>query len=404
MTPAISIRSLGKRYALGAAWQPSQIREVIMNPARIFARKVTREFWALRDVDLDIAAGEVVGLIGANGAGKSTLLKILSRITTPTEGEARLFGKTASLLEVGTGFHPELTGRENVYLNGSILGMSRAEIRRKFDDIVDFADIGDLLDTPVKRYSSGMYVRLAFAVAAHLDPDILIIDEVLAVGDAAFQRKCIGQMEHIAHEGRTVLVVSHNMNVINQLCRKAAWLVDGRVVDFGDAAVVIRKYLSAGSETQLTWQPLRRDAREGFVLHAVSIPAADETYDAFAGDQPVPIVFDYTVERPLPPSRLAFLVRSAEGLEIVSSSSGDEGETLNHAFAVGRQRTRCEIPGSLLRPGRYFVTIAVPAGANHDLYENVLTFLVTEQNSLVSRDGRNSLTVPRLPWVTEEVA
>jgi lipopolysaccharide transport system ATP-binding protein len=208
-------------------------------------RNVQEEFWALRDVSFEIKRGEVVGVIGRNGAGKSTLLKIISRITEPTEGRGVLNGRVASLLEVGTGFHPELTGRENVYLNGAVLGMTRAEIRRKFDEIVAFAEIERFLDTPVKRYSSGMYIRLAFAVAAHLEPEILVIDEVLAVGDAAFQKKCLGKMDEVAKGGRTVLFVSHNMGIVQLLCSRAVLLNQGRVADVGAVGDVISKYLTS---------------------------------------------------------------------------------------------------------------------------------------------------------------
>ena len=201
------------------------------------------EFWALRNVSLEIRRGQVVGLIGRNGAGKSTLLKIISRITEPTEGRISIKGRVSSLLEVGTGFHPELTGRENIYLNGAILGMRKTEIQRKFDEIVAFAEIDRFLDTPVKRYSSGMYVRLAFAVAAHLEPEILIIDEVLAVGDAAFQRKCLGRMNDVAREGRTVIVVSHNMLSVEGLCNRAVWMHEGTIVEEGEPHEVIAKYL-----------------------------------------------------------------------------------------------------------------------------------------------------------------
>ena len=214
--------------------------------------------WALRDISFEVKQGEVVGIIGRNGAGKSTLLKILSRITEPTEGRIRIRGRVASLLEVGTGFHPELTGRENIFLNGAILGMHRAEIKKKFDEIVAFAEVEKFLDTPVKRYSSGMYVRLAFAVAAHLEPEILIVDEVLAVGDAQFQKKCLGKMSEVAHGGRTVLFVSHNMAAVSGLCGSAIWLVDGMVCARGRADELVHKYLAAVSTAGSTFQLSRR--------------------------------------------------------------------------------------------------------------------------------------------------
>lgn len=244
MNEVIEVENLAKRYHLGRA----------VGTRRGTAKET--EFWALRDVSFTVQRGEVVGIVGRNGAGKSTLLKILSRITEPTSGRARLRGRVASLLEVGTGFHPDLTGRENIFLNGAILGMKRAEIARKFDEIVAFAEIERFLDTPVKRYSSGMYVRLAFAVAAHLEPEILIIDEVLAVGDSAFQKKCLGKMDEVARGGRTVLFVSHNMSAVQSLCSHAVLLEEGRVAAIGEPQPVLARYLQRGGEDAQTW---RRD-------------------------------------------------------------------------------------------------------------------------------------------------
>lgn len=258
--PIITVEGLGKKYLLSHQRREpyTALRDVMAEKAKGLGRRLVRpfsgtlstignpgleEFWALRDVSFDVEPGGRVGIIGRNGAGKSTLLKILSRITEPTEGKVRLRGRVASLLEVGTGFHPELTGRENIFLNGAVLGMTKAEIRKKFDEIVDFAEVEKFLDTPVKRYSSGMYVRLAFAVAAHLEPEILVVDEVLAVGDAAFQRKCLGKMEDVAsQEGRTVMFVSHNMAAIQTLCRRAIWLDGGTIALIGESEAVIEAY------------------------------------------------------------------------------------------------------------------------------------------------------------------
>ena len=255
---AISITNLGKRYTLGHQRPKGDgmrhaIESAIRSPIawirqRQKERRWETEFWALRNVSLTIKRGEVVGIIGRNGAGKSTLLKLLSRITEPTEGRIRIDGRIASLLEVGTGFHQELTGRENIFLNGAILGMTRAEIVRKFDEIVAFSEVEEFLDTPVKRYSSGMYVRLAFAVAAHLEPEILIVDEVLAVGDSAFQKKCLGKMGSFAESGRTVLFVSHNLDAVRSLCQTGIWLKDGNIHMNGPAGEVIDSYLSSVSQ------------------------------------------------------------------------------------------------------------------------------------------------------------
>jgi lipopolysaccharide transport system ATP-binding protein len=253
--PAITIENLGKRYTIGhQRTEGDGLRHAIEDAMRAplawlrsrHRRKLEHmDFWALKDVSFEIKKGEVVGIIGRNGAGKSTLLKILSRITVPTEGRIRIDGRIASLLEVGTGFHQELTGRENIFLNGAILGMTRAEIIRKFDEIVEFSEIEEFLDTPVKRYSSGMYVRLAFAVAAHLEPEILIVDEVLAVGDAAFQKKCLGKMGSFAQSGKTVLFVSHNMEAVRGLCQRCVWLKDGRLHQDGKADEIIEAYFNS---------------------------------------------------------------------------------------------------------------------------------------------------------------
>ncbi len=250
MHPIIKLENISKRYTLGTGDSAAygSLREMVMTTARAQFERLVRNrerrteetLWALRDLNLEIYPGERLGIVGRNGAGKSTLLRILSRITEPTSGRVELYGRVGSLLEVGTGFHPELTGRENIFLNGAILGMRRSEIERKFDEIVAFAEIERFLDTPVKRYSSGMYTRLAFAVAAHLEPEILIVDEVLAVGDAAFQKKCLGKMGEVAREGRTVLFVSHNLAAVRSLCSRAIWLDSGHVVGQGETVTVMR--------------------------------------------------------------------------------------------------------------------------------------------------------------------
>lgn len=262
MTKIIKIENLGKVYKISHEKQARYItlRDVIADKTMfLFSRaigKITNKeidikeksenFWALSDINIDIQEGERVGIIGRNGAGKTTLLKILSRITEPTTGRITIKGRVASLLEVGTGFHPELTGRENIFLNGAILGMSRNEVKKKFDEIVEFSEIEKFLDTPVKRYSSGMYVRLAFAIAAHLEPEILLVDEVLAVGDSEFQKKCLGKMEDVSKEGRTLLFVSHNMSAINSLCSRCIYLMNGHIVSIGDTDKIINEYLSSG--------------------------------------------------------------------------------------------------------------------------------------------------------------
>jgi lipopolysaccharide transport system ATP-binding protein len=275
---SVAVRGLGKRYWIGARPPASTLRERLAGLATGAWRRAAaaEEFWALRDVSVDVKPGEVVGIVGPNGAGKSTLLKILSRITPPTEGVAELRGRVSSLLEVGTGFHPDLTGRENVFLNGAILGMRLAEIRRRFDAIVAFAELEAFVDTPVKRYSSGMIVRLAFSVAAHLEPDVLIVDEVLAVGDLRFQRRCLGRLEDLRGQGRTVLFVSHDLASIRQLCTRALLLVSGRLVEDGAPEAVTRRYERPGSDgaPEATGVAERPSPPRGYHLHRAELRRA----------------------------------------------------------------------------------------------------------------------------------
>ncbi len=280
----VQVENLSKRYRLGEQSQQTSLKSAISDGMRSLQRRLTGrsqrrrtssqpdEFWALHDVSFDIRQGDRVGIVGRNGAGKSTLLKILSRITEPSQGEVRLRGRVASLLEVGTGFHPELTGRENIFLNGAILGMSKVEIQRKFDEIVAFAEVERFLDTPVKRYSSGMYVRLAFAVAAHLEPEILIVDEVLAVGDVQFQTKCLGKMQDVAQDGRTVLFVSHNMAAVRQLCTSAILLQKGQLIMVGTGEQVVSRFLSSSHTSDAN---VRRISPYGIELVEATLEDAD---------------------------------------------------------------------------------------------------------------------------------
>jgi lipopolysaccharide transport system ATP-binding protein len=301
MAVAVRADGVGKRYQIGKLRSGyGTLRDTLAEGAARVARRDfhrhREEIWALRDVSFRVAEGEVLGVIGRNGAGKSTLLKILTRITNPTEGRAEIVGRVGSLLEVGTGFHGELTGRENVYLNGSILGMKHREIQRKFDDIVDFSGIGKFIDTPVKRYSSGMYVRLAFAVAAHLEPEILLVDEVLAVGDAEFQRRCLGRMEAFSVSGRTVLFVSHNMQTITQLCDRTIWLDGGRIVLDGPSPEVVARYLQSGygMNGSIEWADVETAPGDAFVrLRWVRAIQDGEPADAVDVRRPVGIEIAY---------------------------------------------------------------------------------------------------------------
>ncbi|MDI1251368.1 MAG: ABC transporter ATP-binding protein [Lacunisphaera sp.] len=319
--PVISVAGLGKRYYLTHQERSDTLRDSLTQGVRGLLRRFTsagtaapegEEFWALRDVTFDVRQGDVVGMIGRNGAGKSTLLKILSRITEPTTGRATIRGRVASLLEVGTGFHPELSGRENIYLNGAILGMSRAEITRKFDEIVAFAEVERFLDTQVKHYSSGMYVRLAFSVAAHLEPEILIVDEVLAVGDAQFQKKCLGKMDEVARNfGRTVIFVSHNMDAVMQLCSSAVLLQGGQVAATGKAGEIIHRYLSAHQAQQNYTAP--DDKRFGILGVVTQIP----------GPQSADLVFQirFATGAPLKLPTLGIVVYSANDMPLFGSNT-----------------------------------------------------------------------------------
>ncbi len=310
---AVSIRGLGKQYQISSERQryrtfrdslasaltaPVRRTRKLLSGQATGAADLDEAFWALRDISLDVQHGEAVGIIGRNGAGKTTLLKVLSRITEPTEGRVELFGRVGSLLEVGTGFHPELTGRENVYLNGAILGMRRTEIERKFDEIVDFSEIGKFIDTPVKHYSSGMYIRLAFAVAAHLDPEIFIVDEVLAVGDVSFQKKCLGKMGDVTQSGRTVLFVSHNLAAISALCTRGICLEGGRIVSQGPIEQVVSDYLVSGAENQAIPLSERTDRTGDGRLRFLSIAMKNESnkpLDTLASGETVVFSINYEI-------------------------------------------------------------------------------------------------------------
>jgi lipopolysaccharide transport system ATP-binding protein len=310
MRPIIRAEGVSKQYRIGRSKEDfPTLRDALAGAvraplrwARVVERPATPKFWALRDVGFEVAPGEVVGIIGRNGAGKSTLLKILSRITEPTEGRIELYGRMSSLLEVGTGFHPELTGRENIFLNGAILGMKRSELARKFDEIVAFAEIEKFIDTPVKHYSSGMYVRLAFAVAAHVEPEILVVDEVLAVGDMAFQQKCLNKMQDAGAQGRTVLFVSHNMQAVARLCQRVMLVSSGRIVSDGPAPGVIDQYLDTarGTTAERTWTDLK-DAPGNEVVRLVGVRVCDdsgETGEALDIRRPVGVEMTYEVLEP----------------------------------------------------------------------------------------------------------
>jgi lipopolysaccharide transport system ATP-binding protein len=372
MTAAIRIENLGKKYRVvhgqpRAAYRT--LREAVTRAAAAPLRRLRRkteeqraaeEFWALKDVSFDVQQGEVIGIIGWNGAGKSTLLKILSRITKPTTGRVEFNGRVGSLLEVGSGFHPELTGRENIYLNGSILGMSRDEIARKFDEIVAFAEVERFLDTPVKRYSSGMYVRLAFAVAAHLEPEILIVDEVLAVGDQLFQERCIARMDGIAKSGRTVLFVSHQLGALRKLCTTGVVLERGQVATTGRIDQALDYYLLSLYRRSQTKVCDRTDRGGNGRARLQSVRVRDASTQSGSLVTGCRAVFEFEVDRVPPGLRLAFTVYAATGEPVFTVESPAGADPV--PTPAGGGLFRCELPEVLLVSGQYRINAALKAG------------------------------------------
>jgi lipopolysaccharide transport system ATP-binding protein len=394
--PVITVEGLGKSYRLGRKADPfPSFREALAGAALAPVRRLRgiakprraayETFWALRDVSFEVKSGEVVGIIGRNGAGKSTLLKILSRITEPTEGNARLRGRIASLLEIGTGFHPELTGRENIYLNGSILGMRKSEIDRKFDEIVAFAEIERFLDTPVKYYSSGMSVRLAFAVAAHLDPEILIIDEVLAVGDSEFQKKCLGKMKQITSTGggdRTVLFVSHNIGAVRSLCTSCRVLRRGGLIFDGDVETGVELYLQSVGQEGV------RTSRE-FVQPEPGVPwmksAALSTGDGFDGvlemGDRLYLTVDFASPRPMSEPKIGFIITGSDDLSILGSNNKFL-PTDGPVRPTANGRICCDLGVLPLMPGRYSISLFFGGPGTHSHSESdALSFEVIEHDA-----------------------
>jgi lipopolysaccharide transport system ATP-binding protein len=397
MTAAIRLEGLGKRYVLGRALDPYRTaREALVGAAagvvRAAASLVGRRapaggddaFWALRDVSFDVPHGQALGLIGGNGAGKSTLLKVLTRITAPTTGRAMIRGRVGSLLEVGTGFHPDLTGRENVFLNGAILGMRRDEVARKFDEIVAFAEVERFIDTPVKRYSSGMYLRLAFAVAAHLEPEVLLVDEVLAVGDAAFQAKCLGKMGDVTAEGRTVIFVSHNLDAIQRLCARAVLLEAGGVADAGPADEVVRSYLTRqlrrpSPAEWLDVSGLRRRGSGEARFQAVRFSTGDTTLDGHP--YPLgPLEFQMQIDSPSARSvpTLAVTIRDIGGVNLVNADIASVPQVLR--LDAGVNVVTLRVDALYLNPGEYTVDLWVGDGgpSGLDYVESAFQLLVLD--------------------------
>lgn len=413
MKAIVRVENLSKQYSIGtreAAYDT--LRESIVQAMRTPLDRLrgrngkgnSETIWALKNISFEIAAGEVVGIIGRNGAGKSTLLKVLSRITEPTTGRAELYGRVASLLEVGTGFHPELTGRENVYLNGAILGMQKTEIDRKFDQIVAFAELERFLDMPVKHYSSGMYMRLAFAVASHLEPEILIVDEVLAVGDAAFQKKCLGKMGDVASEGRTVLFVSHNMAAVKSLCGRTIWLDGGQIVEAGETGRVVLDYLQKGARATLeqTWDdPVTAPGNEKAKIRSARVrqlpPREDEKITV---ESPLELEFEfwnYQVDASL---GLTMHLYTIDGTYVFAAGSGGKPRP------QGVVRVAAKIPADFLNDGIYTVTIQVVQDETSSVYlhPEILVFEVLDSVREGNWFGKwPGVIRPRLEWSSENV-
>jgi ABC-type polysaccharide/polyol phosphate transport system ATPase subunit len=399
MAVVIQAEGLGKRYRLGEGGYVT-LREKLAGGLRLGRARTegAREIWALREVDLAVEEGDVVGIVGRNGAGKTTLLKSIARIVQPTTGVVRVRGRVGALLEVGTGFHPELTGRENVFLNGVVLGMSRREVRRRFDDIVEFAGVAPFLDTPLKRYSSGMYLRLAFAVAAHVDPDIIIVDEVLAVGDAEFQSRCLGRMSDFGREGRTVLFVSHDTGTVGRLCKRAFWLDEGRIRAVGDAHDVIDAYLGTivkrGVRVQVPLMP-------GSPITALSVGLVDrhgDPTDRVRRDEPLRFEIALSLAEYEPGLDLGLYLLTQTHVQVLSERISDQQIDIR---GPGEFVVRLTIP-DILAPGEYVAGIWLASEARALVQEEVLQLTIAprpDDRSEAMRRGR--LVRPDVAWSVE---
>jgi len=417
---AIHAENLGKQYIIGqrpAAY--TTLRETLSTAFSSSVKKLgdgrgeNNKFWALKDVSFDVQQGQVLGVIGRNGAGKSTLLKLLSRVTDPTEGRAVINGRVGSLLEVGTGFHPELTGRENISLNGAILGMKHSEVERKFDEIVSFAEVEQFIDTPVKRYSSGMYLRLAFAVAAHLEPEILVVDEVLAVGDAEFQRKCLGKMSDVAHQGRTVLFVSHNMSAILRLTDETIVIEKGHLAMRAPTPQAVDYYLSAGfsQEGQRTWLPDEIPA-DAAPFKPVSIRVRNpqgNVVDTLRSTEPVTIEIEYELDAPITGLRVGMYLLSMRGEYILTSFDTDDPEQFDRKSIrkAGHYVSRCTLPADMLNEGRFMIAVNASTFRVKRYFqdEQALTFNIDAAGApgMHWLEPRLGPIRPRLTWNIEEV-
>ena len=417
---ALRVENLGKQYKIGmAVTRYNTLREAVSEKFNASIQRLRNNgeqpnmIWALRNISFEVHKGQVLGVIGRNGAGKSTLLKILSRVTDPTEGQAEITGRVGALLEVGTGFHPELTGRENIFLNGAILGMKNHEIQRRFDEIVEFSEVGQFIDTPVKRYSSGMYLRLAFAVAAHLEPEILVVDEVLAVGDAEFQRKCMGKMSDVAQGGRTVLFVSHNMSSILRLTEETLVIEKGKLVMRAPTTQAVDYYLSRGfsQEGQHTWlaDEIPADAAP-FCPRVIRVRSGQgKVSDSVRSVEPITIEVEYTLESAITGLRVGVYLMSSRGEYIFTSFDTDE-PGLYDRFSIrkaGHYTSRCTIPPDYLNEGRFVIGVNASSFRVRRYFqdEQALSFTVDPAGApgMQWPEPRLGPSRPRLNWKIEVV-
>ncbi len=400
---AIQVDGVGKRYTLGSS-ATTTLQETVAAAVRRRSRGPKETVWALRDLRFGVDEGEVLGVVGLNGAGKSTLLKILSRITEPTEGRSRTRGRVGALLEVGTGFHPELSGRENILLNGVILGMKRAEVRRRFDEIVAFAGVEQFLDTPLKRYSSGMHLRLAFAVAAHVDPDILIVDEVLAVGDVAFRERCLGTMSDLANDGRTVVFVSHDLGSVNQLCPRTIWLEQGRLRADGPTATVIEEYVRSAVPrgSHATFAPQTAEPVE--LLSAAVTRDDGSVLEVPRRDEPFTLELRFRVSDRIPGLSVAFILETSHGVRVLDEDWGaDTGAELVPHAVPQEYAARMKVP-PILAPGDYLLVAWVGTQLGAIVKREVLSFkLWPSARDTEEAVGRGRVVQPGVEWTVAPV-
>ena len=419
----IRVSNISKKYIISSAVRPDSLREKVAElaklPQQIFSkvRVKQKNFWALKDVSFEVRKGEILGIIGRNGAGKSTLLKILSRVTEPDSGEITMKGKVASLLEVGTGFNPELTGRENIYLNGAIIGMTRREISQKFDDIVEFSGVREFLDVPVKRYSSGMYVRLAFAVASQLESDILLLDEVLSVGDISFQKKSMKKMNEMIHSGKTIIFVSHNLSAVSSICQRGIMMEKGKIVQYGDISETIKAYYEANSDNQSVKTTSRHEVffkpRLGSPINFTSLSIVDHKGKIILGkigeNEPFAMRVTYKISKAINyPTHLTLTLENADGTNILYNRDiGRNNKSRIQRREKGNFEALIPMPENILGANTYYVTLSVyKTGGSSDRIdhrERVLAFEVVDKVNHIETASSSILSLD-IPWKTSKIS